>query len=243
MDITFQRADGKQAKGFMAMPKEGENTASVVLIHEWWGITDQIRGTATRLAEEGFRVLVPDLFEGKTASLEKEDEAAATKLMNELDWQGAVHGTIRGAVKHLKERTPGSRCAVMGFCMGGALALASAVHVREADAAVVFYGIPDKQLADPRMVRIPTQLHFAKRDDWCTPERVHELERELKAGGVNYELHHYDSPHAFLNEKRPKHHDPVNAKAAWDRAMRFLESTIGGHATVGPTPPGQAPIP
>lgn len=229
MDIRFQRPDGKETGGYLAMPKDGEKSPSVVLVPEWWGVNEQIKKTANRLAEEGFRVLVIDPFNGKVAK--NADEAG--EMMAGLDMRDTVEQIVRGAVKHLEERTPGSRCAVMGFCMGGAIALASAVHVRELDAAVCFYGIPPKEVADPRNVRIPFQAHFAKKDDWCTPQKVDELEREMRAGGVNAEVFHYDAQHAFMNDKRPEVYDPVHAKQAWDRALQFLERTIGGHAAMG----------
>jgi carboxymethylenebutenolidase len=119
------------------------------------------------------------------------------------------------------------RVAVMGFCMGGALTIAAAVHVPEVDAGVCFYGIPPKDFADPARIRVPFQGHFANRDDWCTPAAVDELERALKAAGARHEIYRYDAAHAFANE-RSAAYDVACANEAWDRMSAFLAAQIRG---------------
>jgi carboxymethylenebutenolidase len=113
----------------------------------------------------------------------------------------------------------------MGFCMGGALTIAAAVHVPQCDAAVCFYGIPPKEFADPAKIRVPFQGHFANQDDWCTPAAVDELERALKAAGVKHEIYRYDAAHAFANE-RSAAYDVACANQAWDRMSAFLKANI-----------------
>jgi len=226
MKIRFARPDGKEIDGYLAMPEAGENSPAVVVVPEWWGLNEQIRGVADRLAAAGYRALVPDIFHGRTAKIG--DPRTAARMLEELDFKAAVEQDIRGAVRHLEERAPGTRAAVIGFCAGGALAIAAAVHVRELNAAVSFYGIPKPELADPRLVRIPFMGHFAHRDQSVTPERVGILENQLKEGGVNHEIHRYDADHAFFNEQRPEVYDETAAVAAWDRTIAFLQRTIGG---------------
>ena len=114
----------------------------------------------------------------------------------------------------------------MGFCMGGALTIAAAVHVPEVSAAVCFYGIPDKNFADPAKIRIPLQGHFANQDDWCTPAAVDELERALETAGVRHEIHRYDAAHAFANE-RSAAYDVACANLAWERMSALLRAQIG----------------
>lgn len=239
MDIHFPRADGKEGRGYLAMPDDGEQSPAVVIAPEYWGVNDQIKRTADRLAEEGFRALVVDPFDGKVTK----DADEAERWKANLDQKAFVEAAIGGAVRHLKERSPGIRCAVMGFCMGGGLAAAAGALVRELDAAICFYGIPPKNVADPRMIRVPFQAHFGRKDEYWSHQAVHDFEMALKAGGVQYELFHYDAGHAFMNDTRPHHFDPVSARAGWDRALSFLETTIGGHPASGKSTPSQAPIP
>src|SRR5690242_21886068 len=115
--IEYARPDGKKAPGYLEMPVAGKSAPAVVVIQEWWGLNNQIKGVADRLAKSGYRALVPDLFRGKLAK----DSDEGSHLMSTLDWGGAVQD-VRGAVQHLKSFAP-SKVAVLGFCMGGALTI------------------------------------------------------------------------------------------------------------------------
>jgi carboxymethylenebutenolidase len=143
--------------------------------------------------------------------------------MSGLDFPGATHQDLRGAAVELQQHS--DKVAVMGFCMGGALTIAAAVHVHEFAAAVCFYGIPPKEFADPAKIRVPLQGHFANKDDWCTPAAVDDLERTLNTAGVRHELYRYDAAHAFANERSPAY-DVACANQAWDRMTAFLKSQL-----------------
>ncbi|MEZ4234177.1 MAG: dienelactone hydrolase family protein [Polyangiaceae bacterium] len=216
--MEFKRPDGQSCPGYLTGPSEAPG---VVLIQEWWGLNEQMKGLADRMAEAGFRALVPDLYRGKLAK----DGDEANHMMGELNFIDASEQDIQGAVNFLKEKS--GKVAVSGFCMGGALTILSAVRVKGMDAGVCFYGIPPAAVADPKAIRIPLQCHFAEQDDWCTPTAVNALEADFKAGGVSYELFRYDAQHAFMNEKRPEVYDEGCAKQAWQRAVDFLKRTIG----------------
>jgi carboxymethylenebutenolidase len=219
--IEYARPDGKKAPGWLEMPVAGKNAPAVVVIQEWWGLNNQIKGVADRLAQAGYRALVPDLFRGKLAK----DRSEASHMMDTLDWASAIVD-VRGAVQHLKSFAP-SKVAVLGFCMGGALTVISGVKVPEADAGVCFYGIPPAQAADPSQIHVPMQFHFATNDDWCNPQAIAKLEEALKRGNVRYELHRYEgTQHAFMNEARPEVHDPNAAKLAWERTLKFLATNL-----------------
>lgn len=217
--ITFKRPDGKECSGYYAMPSAGENAPGVVVLQEWWGLNDQIKGVANRLAETGYRALVPDLYKGKITL----EAAEAEHLMGNLDFGDAATQDIRGAVQYLKEDT--LKVAVLGFCMGGALSILAAVHVKELDAVVCWYGIPPEEAADPSKIKIPLQGHFAQEDEFFTPALVDVLESRLKEGNVTYEIHRYQADHAFGNETGDRH-DPEAAKLAWQRTFDFLARHI-----------------
>ena len=178
--IEFARPDGGRTKGYLAMAVQGR--PGVVVIQEWWGLNDQICGVVNRFARAGYNALAPDLYKGRLTT--EPDEA--NHLMTGLDFPAATHQDLRGAAQHLKAQS--GKVAVMGYCMGGALTIAAAVHVPETAAGVCFYGIPPKEFADPAKIRVPFQGHFANMDDWCTPAAVDDLEKALKGAGVQRTL-------------------------------------------------------
>ncbi|MDE1950964.1 MAG: dienelactone hydrolase family protein, partial [Burkholderiales bacterium] len=134
--VSFQRPDGQSVQGYLAEPAQGPDAPAVVVIQEWWGLNDQIRGVAERLAQAGYRALVPDLYRGKS-TLEAEE---AHHLMTNLNFGDAAAQDVGGAVAYLRARS--AKVGVTGFCMGGALTLLSASMVPGVDAAVVWYGYP-----------------------------------------------------------------------------------------------------
>ena len=215
--IEFARPDGGNTKGYAAMV--GDKAPGIVVIQEWWGLNDQICGVADRFARAGYNALAPDLYRGRvTASADE-----ANHLMSGLDFPDATHQDLRGAAQHLKGGS--GKVAVMGFCMGGALTIAAAVHVPEFAAGVCFYGIPPKEFADAARIRIPIQGHFANKDDWCTPAAVDDLEKTLRATSVRHEIYRYEAAHAFANE-RSAAYDVNCANLAWERMSGFLKALI-----------------
>ena len=219
--IQFESAGGGSAPGYLADPAGGGSAPGVVVIQEWWGMNDQIKGVADRFAEVGYRALVPDLYRGRVTA--EQDEA--NHLMTGLDWTGATHQDVRGAAQHLKA-TGSGKVAVLGFCMGGAITVIAGVHVPEVDAAVCYYGIPPAEAADPQQIRVPFQGHFATQDDWCTPAAVDALAAKLQAGGVIHELFRYDAQHAFFNEQRAEVYAAEAAEQSWERTLAFLKAHL-----------------
>lgn len=218
--VSFKRPDGRAGSGYLALPSRPEGAPGVVVIQEWWGLQDQIKGVADRFAAAGFRALAPDLYQGRVTR----DPTEASQLMSSLDFVEAAQQDVRGAVKHLK--AGGGKVAVTGFCMGGAITLIAAVHVPECDAAVCFYGIPPEEAADPRSVRVPFQGHFANQDGWCTPKAVNLLEKGLASASAPSEIHRYPAQHAFFNEQRPEVHDAAASALAWERSIKFLRKHL-----------------
>jgi len=128
--VSFQRPDGQNVQGYLSEARQA--SASVVVIQEWWGLNDQIRGVADRLAAAGYTALVPDLYRGKS-TLEAEE---AHHLMSALNFADAAAQDVRGAVQFLKAR--GAKVGVTGYCMGGALTVLAMTMAPEADAGVVW---------------------------------------------------------------------------------------------------------
>src|SRR5579863_8884666 len=215
--IEFARPDGGKTRGYLATA--GKDRPGIVVIQEWWGLNDQICGVADRFARAGYNALAPDLYKGRLTTTPDE----ANHLMSGLDFADATHQDLRGAAQHLKGA--GAKVAVLGFCMGGALTVAAAVHIPDIAAGVCFYGIPPAEFADPAKIKLPFQGHFANQDDWCTPVAVNTLESAMKAAGAAPEIYRYDAAHAFFNE-RSAAYDLACANQAWDRMTGFLEKRL-----------------
>ena len=222
--IELQRPDGQVLKGYLAEPAGAGAAPGLVVIQEWWGLNDQIRGVADRYAAAGYCALVPDLYRGKSTV----EAAEAEHLMTNLNFGAAAGQDIRGAVRHLKAR--GAKVGVTGYCMGGALTVLSMVHVPEADAGVAWYGFPPLEYVDASAIKAPLMGHFATRDGFFAIAGVDALEDKLRSAGVAFEFHRYDAMHAFANETQvgPNRlpvceYQPDAAALAWTRTLGFLD--------------------
>src|SRR5437868_4353911 len=221
--IEYKRPDGKTVKGYLAEPAAGSKAPGMVVIQEWWGLNDQIRGVADKLAKAGYRALVPDLYRGKVA-LEANE---AKHLMEGLNFGDAAGQDIRGAVQYLKA-SGSAKVGVTGFCMGGALTVLSAVNVPEMDAGVIWYGYPPLEYVDASKIKAPLLGHWATQDQAFAIAGVDKLEEKLRAAKVNFEFHRYNCKHAFANETADSKglemlkYDASAAEQAWKRTMEFL---------------------
>jgi carboxymethylenebutenolidase len=223
-DVTFA-ANGSECPGYFA-PAEGGGPG-VVIIQEWWGIVPHIRDLCDRFAAAGFSALTPDLYRGVTTT--EPDEAG--KLMMSLNLPQAGKD-ISGAVDFLLSRpeVTSSKVGVIGFCMGGALALMASTQRPDAiGAAVPFYGVVpwlDPQ-PDWSALAAPVRGHFASEDTFFTPEKVRELEAHLRELGKDVEFTiHEGTEHAFCNDTRPEVYHPQAADRALSDSMEFLRTHL-----------------
>ncbi len=225
--VSFNRPDGKSVNGYLSEPAAGAKAPAMVVIQEWWGLNDQIRGVADKLAKAGYRALVPDLYRGKQAVDAKE----ANHLMTGLNFGDAASQDIRGAVQYLK-KTGSAKAGVTGFCMGGALTVLSAVNVPEMDAGVIWYGYPPLEYVDASKVKAPLLGHWATQDQAFAIGGVDKLEEKLRAAKVKFEFHRYNCKHAFANETADSKgldmlkYDASAAEQAWQRTMDFLAKQL-----------------
>jgi carboxymethylenebutenolidase len=225
--IKFKRPDGQSVDGYLAEPAQAAGAPGVVVIQEWWGLNNQIKGVADRFAKAGYRALVPDLYRGKVA-LEAHE---AEHLMTNLNFGDAAGQDVRGAIQHLKG-SGSSKVGVTGFCMGGALTLLSVANVPEVDAAVPYYGFPPLEYIDAKKIKAPLMGHYAIDDVPFPIAKVDELEKKLKEAGVKYEFHRYKAKHAFANEEANSkklamlEYNPQLAEQAWTRTVEFFDRQL-----------------
>lgn len=212
-------SNGGTTSGFLAIPQKGTGPG-VIVIQEWWGLVDHIKDVCNRFANEGYVALAPDLYHGE--STKSPDEAG--KLMMALNIDKAEKD-LRAAIQYLlnHEATSGARVGVIGFCMGGALALYAASKNAQVGACAVFYGIHPNVKPDLPSLQAPVLGIYAERDQFVPPESVRELERQLKELGKSVEIHIYpDTDHAFFNDQRPDVYNPKAAEDAWRRVTQFF---------------------
>ncbi len=225
--VNFKRPDGKDVSGYLVKPAAGAHAPGIVVIQEWWGLNDQIRGVADKLAVAGYRALVPDLYRGKVGLAANEAE----HLMNALDFADAASQDIAGAVNYLKS-SGSAKVGVTGFCMGGALTLLSSVFVPNMDVGVVWYGYPPLDFIDASKITAPLMAHFATEDVPFPIAKVAELEHKLTAAKVQFEFHRYQAKHAFANEEADTKglpflkYDAALAEQAWTRTMAFFDQHL-----------------
>lgn len=221
--VSFKRPDGQVVEGYLAEPAQPAGAPGLVVLQEWWGLNDQIRGVADRFAAAGYVALVPDLYRGKSTV----EAAEAEHLMTNLNFGDAAGQDVRGAVQHLKARC--TKVGVTGYCMGGALTLLAAVNVPELDAAVAWYGFPPLEYIDTSKIKVPLMGHYATDDVPFPIATVDKLEEMLRAAGVSVEFHRYKAQHAFANEtqvganKLPiTEFHAASAALAWTRTLEFF---------------------
>jgi len=216
--VTFQRPDGRSTNGYLAKPGRA-HPPGLVVVQEWWGLQDQIRGLCDRFAAAGFEALAPDLYGGRTVPYH--DAQAAGELMASLDFTETTDQILRGAAAYLG--SAGAKVGLTGFCMGGAITILGAIRNPEFAAAVCFYGLPPAEISSPADIRVPLQAHFANRDDWCTPAEVDKFAAAAAKAEIPVEIFRYEAEHGFVNEERSDAHDRACAEDAWQRTIGFFE--------------------
>jgi carboxymethylenebutenolidase len=223
-NVTFP-SNGGTAHGYLAVPASGSGPG-VVVIQEWWGLTNHIADVTNRLAAEGFVALAPDLYGGSTTH----DSEEAGRLMQELPVDQAARD-LSGAVDHLlgHEAVTSSKVGAVGFCMGGGFVLVLAAQQGDKiGAAVPFYGVLKEDYPDFSGLTAPLLGHFGEQDDFASPEAVRSLAERIEAeSGAKPEFHFYPAGHAFFNdENHLGTYDPEQARVAWNRTLEFLRTHL-----------------
>ncbi len=217
-------SNGNQAQGYLAVPSGGAGPG-VVVIQEWWGMVPHIKDVCDRFAAEGFSALAPDLYHGK--EVREPDEAAKEMMALRMDQVGR---DLSGAIDEVARHSSGSKVGVVGFCMGGGLALVLACQRPDAiRACVPFYGVipwPDAR-PDYSAMNAAVLGHYAELDGFFTPEAARALESELRGLSKRAEIHVYEGcDHAFFNDTRPDVHNADAAGKAWERTLAFLRAEL-----------------
>ena len=219
-DVEFE-ANGSKAPGYLAVP-ESDKGPGVIVLQEWWGLNDEIKGICDRFAEEGFLALAPDLYRGDTT--EQPDEAEQKMMAMSMD---QTEKDMRGAVDFLAghEGFEGDGVGSVGFCLGGGLAVWAATANPKVDAVVTYYYVMPHGKPDFSKVQAPVLGHFGTNDDFVSVDDAKALEKELNDAGADAKFEFYEGAgHAFFNDTdRLGTYDERHAQEAWRKTVDFFK--------------------
>ncbi|HMQ50811.1 MAG TPA: dienelactone hydrolase family protein [Anaerolineae bacterium] len=221
--VEYPDSDGETLMGHLAYQANGGPVPGIVVIQEWWGLNDHIKDVTNRFAQEGFVALAPDLYHG-VATTEPDE---ARKLVMELDFEEAVK-EIGQAMQFLtaQDYVSGEKVGVVGFCMGGGLALQTALALEDTGAGVIFYGSP-LDTDEARQMRAPI-LSFIGTEDNIPVSEVEKMHNVFSETGLKNEFHVYEgAKHAFFNDTRPEAYNAAAATDAWPRALAWFRENLG----------------
>jgi carboxymethylenebutenolidase len=210
-------------RGYLARPA-GAPRAGLIVIHEWWGLNNNIREMSNRLAAEGYLALAVDLYEGQVAADADQARELMSTAMGDPD---RVDEHLRGAFRWLREEGGVAQVGSIGWCLGGALSLRTAIMLpEELDAVVIYYG---RLVTDPAQLaplRMPILGIFGGQDRGIPVESVLEFETVLQTLGKTAEIVVYeDADHAFANPSGTRY-EPEAAADAWRRTLEFLAEQL-----------------
>ncbi len=223
-NTTFA-SNGGTAHGYLALPPSGTGPG-VIVIQEWWGLTDHVARIVDRLAAEGFVALAPDLYGGKTTH--DADEAGSFMMSLPVDQAARDLG---GAVEFLlaHQAVTSSKVGAVGFCMGGGFVLLLAAQQGDkVGAAVAFYGVGPAVPSSYAGVTAAVQGHYGDKDDFYPADQARTQAAQIAAeSGAEVEFHFYAAAHAFHNDENTLGtYSPDDAKLAWSRTVEFLKAKL-----------------
>jgi carboxymethylenebutenolidase len=214
---------GDELRAYLSLPESGSGPG-VLVIQEWWGLVPHIREVCDRLAREGFVALAPDLYHGRTA----EDPDTAGRYMLGLEIPRALRDLEAAVAELLNRETIGSTVGVVGFCMGGQLALAAGCGNPRVGAVVDFYGIHPEVSLDLAACSAPVLAIFAENDGFISAEAVAGLSADLAEAGVRASVRTVaGAEHAFMNDSRPDVYDATAAAEGWAALLAFFRAELG----------------
>jgi len=221
--IQLTTEGGKQVNAAVAMPN-ADNAPSVLLIHEWWGLNDQIKSVAADLAKQGYVALAVDLYDGNVATTPD----GARSLMQGVD-AAAATDTLVSWINYLKNHSAtNGKVGTVGWCFGGGWSLNASLSAA-VDATVIYYGNVKKQTASLSALKSPVLGHFATEDGWINREMVDGFVDAMRGAGKSDDLtvHWYEADHAFANPTSARY-DAEDAALSWQRTSAFFKDHLAG---------------
>ncbi len=225
-DVTYATVEGKSVEGYLARPKQAKTPSSgIIVIHEWWGLNDNIRTMADKLAAQGYVALAVDLYGGKSAETPQEAQSLMQTAMQD---PSAADSNLKQAYDFLVDKQGVTKVGSIGWCFGGGWSLNTAILLGDRiDATVVYYGRPVTDPDELEKIQAPILGLYGEEDTGIPTEQVRKMEQELKSLGKNVQIHIYpQASHAFANPSGNRY-QPEAAKDAWSRTLDFFREYLG----------------
>lgn len=207
--------------GYLAEPIQGNSFPGVILIHEWWGLNDNIKSMARALASHGYVVLAVDLYAGQVATTSD----GARKLLLSFDEQKAMTN-IGSAVDTLKHNYNATKVATIGWCFGGSQSLNYALSGNKIDATVLYYGQPVTNTTKLAAIKWPVLGFYGDKDQSNPLDKIKEFKTDLDNLGIQNEIYIYPGiGHAFANPSGATF-APKETSDAWGKTVSFLDKNL-----------------
>lgn len=221
--VTYATVDGTEVQGYLAQPRGAEGPLpGIIVIHEWWGLNDNIRSMTDQLAGQGYRALAVDLYGGKTATTPDE---AQTLMRAAMGRSAELTENLKQAYAYLSDK--GQKVGTIGWCFGGGWSLATALALPDAiDATVIYYGRLVTGRAELEKLQMPILGFFGAEDTGIPVDSVHAFENTLHSLGKDATITVYQgAAHAFANPSG-KSYRPEPAKDAWTKTLAFFAKNL-----------------
>jgi len=218
--VTTNLVDYDGSTGFLAGPSDSGSFPGIVMIHEWWGLNENIQEMAKKLASHGYVVLAVDLF-GDVATTSDQ----ARQLVTSFDQQEGI-SNMNSAANYLSENYNVESLGSIGWCYGGGQSLNLALNNAEMDATVIYYGQLVSDQDQLSSINWPVLGIFAELDQGITEDSVNAFESSLNELGIENEIHIYPGvDHAFANPTGERY-APVESEDAWKKTLEFLNNNL-----------------
>ena len=223
--IAYAEVENELVYGHFAYPSDMvEPLPAIIMIHEWWGLNDNVRSMAERLAAEGYIVLAVDLFGGEVAT---SPEAARQLMLQVVEDPQSASTNIEQAYGFVHDIAGAPSIASLGWCFGGGWSLNTAMlFPKELDAAVIYYGQVTDDEEKLRPINAPILGFFGDADRGISVDSVKGFEQSLKRLRMKHEIHVYPGAgHAFANPTG-NNYKPEFAEDAWQKTLTFLQQNL-----------------
>src|SRR5690242_8583974 len=224
-EVVYATVDGKPVKGYLSRPATARGPVpGIIVVHEWWGLNDNIRRMTDRLAGEGYEALAVDLYGGQAATTSDQAQALVKAVYSDT---APVKDNLKQAYAFLHDHEHVTSAGVIGWCFGGGWALQTALLLPDKlQAAVMYYGQPVTDVQQLTTLKMPLLGLFGAADTGITVADVDAFQKALKEAKVDADIHEYPGAgHAFANPSGTRY-NPAAAEDAWQRTVKFFKAHL-----------------
>ena len=219
--LAYAEVDEQLVKGHFVFPEDMiDPLPAIILIHEWWGLTDEVRALADRYAGEGYIVLAVDLFAGRTATTAPDARALMLEAIENPEFSSQ---NLRQACEWVLSTTGATQVATVGYGFGGGWSLNAAIELPDdVDAAVVFYGQVTDDESALTTLNAPILAMFGGDDGSIPREDIDGFQAALDSLGKSYEVEVYPTGKGGFASPGSRNFNSRLESITWERLTAFL---------------------